>query len=330
MIIGLTGKNGAGKGEVAAVLKENGFIYFSLSDVLRDELTNRKEAVLRENLIKIGNELRKLGGPGVLAEKTMAKLDSDKNYVIDSIRNPEEVRVLRREPTFKLFHITALPAARFERIKTRAREGDPTTLEAFKSLEQREAANADPNAQQLDLVAKMRDVEIENNGTLEELREKVRPLVLTLLKAQPRPTWDEYFMEIARTVAMRSNCLKRKVAAVLVKDKRIISTGYNGTPRGITNCNEGGCPRCHSFSGSGKNLDECVCSHAEENAITQSAYHGVAIKDASIYTTFSPCLTCTKMIINSGIIEVIYNANYPLGEKSVELLKEAKISVRQI
>ena len=107
--------------------------------------------------------------------------------MIDSIRNPEEVRVLRREPTFKLFHITALPEARFERIKTRAREGDPTTLEAFKSLEQREAANADPNAQQLDLVAKMRDVEIENNGTLEELREKVRPLVLTLLKPNPGP-----------------------------------------------------------------------------------------------------------------------------------------------
>jgi dCMP deaminase len=117
---------------------------------------------------------------------------------------------------------------------------------------------------------------------------------------------------------------------VIVKDKRIVSTGYNGTPRGIRNCNEGGCPRCASFAETGTKLDECVCSHGEENAIVQASYHGISIKDATIYSTFSPCLICTKMIINSGIREVVYNADYPLSEMPLRLLKEAGIIVRQV
>ncbi|MCX6771414.1 MAG: dCMP deaminase family protein [Candidatus Micrarchaeota archaeon] len=145
-----------------------------------------------------------------------------------------------------------------------------------------------------------------------------------------RPGWDAYFMGIARVVATRSNCIKRHVAAVIVKDKRIISTGYNGTPRGIRNCDEGGCPRCNSFADSGTRLDECVCSHGEENAIVQASYHGISIKDATIYTTFSPCLFCTKLIINSGIKEVVYNADYPMGEVPRSLLQEAGIVVRQV
>lgn len=144
-----------------------------------------------------------------------------------------------------------------------------------------------------------------------------------------RPGWDEYFMEIAKVVAKRSNCMKRQVAAILVKEGRIIATGYNGTPRKTKNCNEGGCPRCNSNTPSGKNLADCFCSHAEENAIVQSSYHGIAIKDSTIYTTFSPCLICTKMIINAGIKEVIYNDDYPLSEDSKGLLNEAQILIRK-
>jgi len=137
-------------------------------------------------------------------------------------------------------------------------------------------------------------------------------------------------MSIAKTVSLRSNCIKRKVAAVIVKDKRIISTGYNGTPRGVMNCNEGGCPRCNSMTASGHGLDECICSHAEENSITQAAYHGVSVKGAVIYVTYSPCLTCAKMIINSGIAEVIYNQHYSIADAPLQLLKKAGIPVRSI
>lgn len=145
-----------------------------------------------------------------------------------------------------------------------------------------------------------------------------------------RPNWDEYFMEIAKVVSNRSNCSRRHVAAVIVKDKRIISTGYNGTPRGIKNCNEGGCPRCSSDAPSGTALEECICSHGEENAIVQAAYHGISIKDSTIYTTYSPCLMCAKMIINSGIKEVVYNENYSIDSTSSRILREAGVILRAL
>ena len=145
-----------------------------------------------------------------------------------------------------------------------------------------------------------------------------------------RPDWDHYFMDIAGMVAKRSNCSRRHVAAVLVKDKRIISTGYNGTPRGIKNCNEGGCPRCNSNVPSGEGLTECLCCHAEENSIVQAAYHGIAVAGATIYTTYSPCLLCSKMIINAGIKEVVYKQRYSIDSTSMRLLAEAGVKVRAL
>ncbi len=145
-----------------------------------------------------------------------------------------------------------------------------------------------------------------------------------------RPCWDNYFMDIAYAVSRRGNCSRRRVAAVVVKDKRIISTGYNGTPRGIKNCFEGGCPRCASTAPSGSDLGECICSHAEENSITQAAYHGISTKDATIYVTLSPCLICTKMIINAGIREVVYDEEYKFSQQTVSLLHQAGIIVRRI
>ena len=137
-------------------------------------------------------------------------------------------------------------------------------------------------------------------------------------------------MGIARVVSLRSNCLKRKCAAVVVLDRRVISTGYNGTPRGVKNCDQGGCPRCSQFLPQGEKLEDCYCCHAEENAITQAAYHGVAIRQASLYTTFSPCLLCAKMIINSGVGEVVFNQAYPMAIQATALLREAGVRIRKL
>jgi dCMP deaminase len=201
-------------------------------------------------------------------------------------------------------------------------------MEEFRSLERRELRSGDPFAQQLLAVRSLADETLDNSGSIEQLHEALRALLKKSLYFE-RPGWDEYFMSIARVVAMRSNCVKRKVAAVVTLDRRIISTGYNGTPRGVRNCNEGGCPRCNEFAPGGKDLGDCLCSHAEENAITQAAYHGVSVRGATLYTTLCPCLMCTKMIINSGILEVVYNADYPVGEVSLRLLQEAGIKSRQ-
>lgn len=328
MIIGLTGKNGAGKGEVAKVLEKSGFHYYSLSDMLREELTKSGQDITRENLIATGNRLRNEGGPGVLAELVLKKLDPDKNYIIDSIRNPAEVKVLQRRDDFHLWEVEASQQVRFDRIKTRGREKDPTTFEDFLKIEAKEDSQ-DPNQQQISLTIALADFKIDNEASIDELTKNVRVLIRDIGSKAERPDWDEYFMGIAKVAALRSNCIKRKVAAVIVKDKRIISTGYNGTPRGIKNCNHGGCPRCNAFGESGADLGECLCSHAEENAIVQSAYHGVGISGATLYTTFSPCLMCTKMIINSGIKEVVYNATYPMSDLPLKLLAEAYIQVRK-
>ena len=129
-------------------------------------------------------------------------------------------------------------------------------------------------------------------------------------KRDPRPSWDEYFMEIAHVVAKRSNCSRRKVGAVIMNRNHILSAGYNGTPRGVKNCFEGGCPRCAGKTPSGKGLDECLCTHAEQNAICQAARYGVDISGSTIYITLSPCLTCAKLIINAGIKEVVYAGDY--------------------
>ena len=143
-----------------------------------------------------------------------------------------------------------------------------------------------------------------------------------------RPSWDEYFMSLARLAATRSTCLRRHVGAVIVKDRMLLSTGYNDTPRGLRNRGDGGCARCASDAAAGTGLDTCLCLHAEQNAIIQAAYHGVAIAGGAIYCTHQPCLTCAKMVVNAGLVRIVYAAPYPdpvaeqlLHDASVELVR---------
>jgi dCMP deaminase len=330
MIIGLTGKNASGKGEVAKFLQERGFQYASLSDALRAELKRRRITPTRDHLTRLGNELRELHGPGVLAERILKLLGDSQNYVVDSFRNPSEVEVFRSREDFVLWAVTASPEVRFTRIKTRAREKDPTTLKHFIAVEQREAHNVDRSKQSIEACERLADEKILNNGTLDTLYKRLNPILKKNLKAIKRPSWDRYFMDIAQQVASRSNCIKRKVAAVIVKNGRIISTGYNGTPRNTRNCFEDGCPRCNRIGPSGKDLSECYCSHGEENAIVQAAYHGIAIRESTLFSTFAPCLLCTKMIINAGIREVVFNQDYPLAAPAHALLKEAGVKLRKL
>ena len=147
-------------------------------------------------------------------------------------------------------------------------------------------------------------------------------------KEDPRPSWEDYFLRIARDVATRSNCSRRKVGAVIVKDNHIIATGYNGTPAGTTNCFNGGCPRCSHTHTTGEKLDECLCVHAEQNAICQAAKYGNAIDGGYIYVTCSPCLTCLKLIINAGIQRVVFGEWYrEFNEQELKLINEAHLIV---
>ena len=142
--------------------------------------------------------------------------------------------------------------------------------------------------------------------------------------ADNRPTWDEYFMKITRLVAERSTCLRRKVGAIIVRDKRIIATGYNGAPRGLAHCLDIGCLRAKMGIPSGERHELCRGAHAEQNAIIQAASAGSIMEGATMYCTTAPCSTCTKMIINAGITRLVLGGSYPdtLGE---DLVNEAGI-----
>ena len=330
MIIGLTGTNGSGKTVACELLQRKGFQVHSLSDVIREELAAKGLAANRENLIAEGNRLRTEMGPAVLARRVGSRLRPDQNYVIDSIRNPREVQALRESGDFRLLHLDAPRKLRYERVVRRGGARTPASFEEFAEQEDREVDSADETQQRLRATWAEADETLENSGTLQEFKAAVTEICKRWMMGSERPDWDTYFMQIARIVALRSNCMKRKVAAVVVRDLRIISTGYNGTPRGAKNCNEGGCPRCNSLADSGTMLDECLCSHAEENSIVQAAYHGISVKGATIYSTCSPCLICTKIIINAGISRVVYNLDYALNETAQALLAECGVEVSRV
>ena len=152
------------------------------------------------------------------------------------------------------------------------------------------------------------------------------------MKKIKRPSWDEYFMKLAWVVMSRADCTRRQVGTIVVKDFRIISTGYNGTPHGIKNCSEGGCLRCQKRD-QGKidwyeYEESCVCIHAEQNAIIQAAYQGISTKGATLYSTTNPCSSCAKILINAGISRLVCKTlHHDLD--GIKLLEKAGVRVEE-
>ena len=141
-----------------------------------------------------------------------------------------------------------------------------------------------------------------------------------------RPDWDHYFMEIARVVSKRSTCLRRSVGAVIVKNKQIVATGYNGTPSGLEHCAVTGCLREQLKVPSGKMHELCRGIHAEQNAVVQAAFHGVSVNGGTLYCTHQPCVVCTKILINAGIKRIVYANTYP-DKLAEEMLKASKMEI---
>ncbi len=141
-----------------------------------------------------------------------------------------------------------------------------------------------------------------------------------------RPSWDQYFMDIAVLVSTRSTCLRRQVGAVLVRDRQIISTGYNGAPSGVTHCADRGCLRQELGIPSGERHEICRGTHAEQNAIIQAARHGTVTDGVTLYCTHLPCLQCVKMLINAGVETVVFRGEYP-DPLAGELLDEAGVTL---
>jgi dCMP deaminase len=144
----------------------------------------------------------------------------------------------------------------------------------------------------------------------------------------PRPSWDQYFMEITSLVATRSTCLRRQVGAVIVKDRNILATGYNGAPSGVSHCLDTGCLRERLGVPSGERHELCRGLHAEQNAIIQAAKHGTNIDGSTLYCTTMPCIICSKMIINAGIRRIVYREGYP-DPLAAEMIAESGVQAER-
>jgi dCMP deaminase len=330
MIIGLTGSLAAGKGVVADFLKEKGFIYLSLSNELRELLKDNKIQITRENLQLFGNKYREENGVGYLAEIVYNKILNQKykNVIIDGIRNPGEIEVLKKLKNFFLICVDAISEIRFKRMVERDRESDPKNWEDFLIVDNRDKGIGEKETGQgVGKCMALADYTIMNNNSLDETKKQIENLY-DLLDDKCRPSWDEYFMEIAKTVALRATCNRGKSGCVIARDKQILVTGYVGSPKGLPHCNEVGHQMKKMVHEDGRETMHCVrTTHAEQNAICQAAKLGISIDCATLYCKMTPCSTCAKMIINSGIKRVVCEKKYHAGQESEDLFKQVGIEL---
>ena len=334
MIIGITGKYASGKDSVAEYLVKKGFTHYSLSDEIREEAKKRKIKPARENLIQLGNELREKFGSGILAERILLKMgrDREKNYVVTSIRNPEEVKVLQKEEQFTLIAVTADIKKRFQWLQQRSRDGDPKTFQELVEKENIEQSS-DPGKQQLHTVEQMAGKILKNEGTLEELYQKTEKLLDDLRKKfrTLRPSWDAYFLGIMQQVAQRATCDRGKAGCVIVRDKQILCTGYVGSAAGQEHCDDAGHQLKTVRHEDGSESVHCVRTiHAEQNAICQAARQGISLRGATLYCKMEPCIVCARLLVNCGIIRAVCEKRYHRAQETRELFKAVGVKLEVI
>lgn len=252
------------------------------------------------------------------------------NYVTTSIHSAATVESLRLRPFFILIHIDAPVSLRWQRFKDRCAAASltPPTLEQFVL---RNDDHLYSPATSLASLASRAQIQLLNTSpSLPALHADLDTLNLTN-EERLRPSWDTYFMTLASLAARRSNCMRRQVGCVLVRSKRVISTGYNGTPRHLPNCSDGGCPRCNSLTAAagGAGLSTCLCIHAEENALLEAGRERVGANGSVLYCTTCPCLTCSIKIVQVGVEEVVFGRSYYMDAQAAELFRKAGVRFRQ-
>lgn len=248
-------------------------------------------------------------------------------FITTDIRDERVLELLLCRPFFILVSVDAPVSVRWKRYKNRCEAQSLTapTLEEF--VLKSDVHMYHPTHGLASLVQRATIRLLNPTESITTLHTKLKELNLTN-EERLRPTWDAYFMQIASLAAQRSNCMKRRVGAVVVREKRVISTGYNGTPRGLVNCNEGGCRRCNSGDISGIGLNTCFCLHAEENALLEAGKERVG-GGAILYCDTCPCLTCSVKIVQVGISEVVYSQSYSMDTETSRVLSEGGVRLRQ-
>ncbi|OCF55213.1 dCMP deaminase [Kwoniella mangroviensis CBS 10435] len=262
------------------------------------------------------------------------------HHVTTDLTSYEEIEPFVKRPFFLCVSVDGPILVRYEREKIRKSEtGSSLSLEEFIQSHDALLNGSLPSIPSSSLSQhpqtdfkrslSLAQISICNNfPTVHDLEGYLDKLNL-VDEERLRPSWDTYFMTLASLASHRSNCMKRRVGALLVRSKRILSTGYNGTPRGTKNCNMGGCRRCNGSARGGEALDECLCLHAEENALLEAGRERIG-NDSVIYCNTCPCLRCSVKIVQCGVREVVYNQSYSMDEASAAVLKEGGVILRQL
>ena len=329
MIIGITGTLGAGKGAIVEYLAQKGFRHYSVREFLTEEINKRSLPINRDSMVLVANQLREINSPSYIIEKLMEKAKQEGgNSIIESVRTQGEAEKIKEGGI--LLAIDADLQIRYSRISGRQSETDRISFERFREDERREIFSTDPNKQNLSACIKMADFVLNNDGTLEDLHRQIeevyRKIILEKgqerkLEEQKRLSWDDYFMKIAAVIAERSTCHRHNIGAIIVKDKRVLTTGYNGAARGVDNCLKLGCLKDERKIAPGTGHETCRAIHAEQNAIIQAGLHGIKIDDSKMYCTHTPCGVCAKIIVNAGIKEVYSYHDYSDEEARNFLIK---------
>lgn len=263
-------------------------------------------------------------------------------WVTTDIPNQDVLDIFSRRPFFVLISVDAPLTVRWQRFQQRQHQqfnsqtngtgpskpeatGDVTSLEAF--VRHSDEHLYDAHSGHLPVMSRATVRLLNTSSDLAHLYATLGKVDL-LNEDRLRPGWDTYFMALASLAAQRSNCMKRRVGCVLVREKRVISTGYNGTPRGLRNCGEGGCGRCNDGEGSGHGLATCLCIHAEENALLEAGRERIR-EGAILYCDTCPCLTCSIKITQVGISEVVYSQGYSMDGETAAVFREAGVKLRQ-
>lgn len=263
---------------------------------------------------------------------------SNINLVIQEVSPSDEgINDLLKRPYFLLVYVDAPLLARFKRAVELDRISKED-LEGFVRVDDKLKYSCDEGAKcgltigfrdkcyALSTLESLSRLRVLNNyDSLSDLYQALRSIDFTDTE-RLRPGWDNYFMSLAKLAAERTNCMKRRVGCVIARDKRMVATGYNGTPSGVRNCSEGGCGRCNGANNSqGVGLDLCLCLHAEENAIIEAGRERCT--GSTLYTNLFPCILCSKKIVQSGIARVVFDKHYATDEAAQSLLRAGSVVV---
>lgn len=319
MFVGICGGICAGKSTVAQFLKDHhGFTHLYLRDTTKTESQPETNGTTRSDDSHTF--------PDVSSLVDFVTTRWRERFVTTDIHTEAILDVLIRRPFFILISVDAPVNVRWARCKARSASSKASeTLEEFCLRSDDHLYSATSGL--LPLISRATIRLLNTSSDLAHLYATLGKLDLTN-EDRLRPSWDQYFMQLASLAAQRSNCMKRRVGCVVVREKRVISTGYNGTPRGLKNCGEGGCPRCNEGQGSGFGLGTCLCLHAEENALLEAGRERIR-EGSIIYCDTCPCLTCSIKITQVGVSEVVYAQGYSMDTETAAVFKEAGVKLRQ-